>query len=368
MAIIASKSRKGFRLQEETYNPKRIQKTIPREAWSALGFRADMTLEEAKARAKQINQQRAIETRKIIGASRRIKTKKILNEVYLPKDEVALFEDWLFRQYEDNQERLPVIRKYWNATMEVISDLAIDPKDFSMERAKILNHCKQFKWSHDYIKRIIRLMDQWGIFTARRRNWYYEPIPKLTSHQIEKIADSREDVKGVRTEAAPLNWIDLKNAKDRFESENLLLQWNWMFIATWFGLRQPECDNTKNPKYWRTYTDIQTGIIVLEIYQTKLTGLKKEKRWKQIPVIFDEQKEALKLIQSGNFQRPLNKTLYRLIGHGIQTGSPRKGFTDLLLSRGVSFEDASAALGHASIAITYKVYKDKKRFKLPKSG
>jgi len=51
---------------------------------------------------------------------------------------------------------------------------------------------------------------------------------------------------------------------------------------------------------------------LLFIYQNKLKNLPENRRWKIIPVFKPEQVEVLKIIQSGEFKKPLKKTLNRL--------------------------------------------------------
>ncbi len=76
--------------------------------------------------------------------------------------------------------------------------------------------------------------------------------------------------------------------------------------------------------------------------------------------------EALKIIQSGEFKKPLNKTLKRLFEiDGIGAYSPRKGFTDLFLSRNYQLEDIATFLGHSSIETTWRHYKNKFAYRLP---
>jgi hypothetical protein len=45
-----------------------------------------------------------------------------------------------------------------------------------------------------------------------------------------------------------------------------------------------------------------------------------------------------------NFERPLPKTIKRIIGDKFDTYSPRKGFTDMMLNEGWALEDLSAFL------------------------
>lgn len=365
--VVKKSTRTNFRLIEELWTPVRKEIVVPREAYAALGFRYDMTLEEARARAKQINRQNQIESKRIVAAAKRIADEKDINAAYLPELLVAGFEKELRETYSDNPERLNNLLKQWSIVKKMVSALALDPKDFYDERQKFFNYYKQKAWAPDYIKKLTRLTNLWGHFYSRRTNSFFQPLPKMSSTQVQKIADIRDGMEGLKTAADPLNWAALKNAKSSFENNDLIKQWNWMFIALWFGLRPKEVDGLADPKNWKIETDKRNNIQVLSVYQTKLTGLAKDKRWKIIPVYFSEQKEALKLITSNeqNFKRPLNKTLKRLLKGKIETYSPRKGFTDLMLERGFSLEDISVFLGHSDISMTWKHYKNKMTFKLP---
>ena len=89
-------------------------------------------------------------------------------------------------------------------------------------------------------------------------------------------------------------------------------------------------DNLKNPDYWKIETlPIETKI--LWIFQTKLVALPAVDRWKPIPLLYEEQKFALTMIESGNFERPLLKTIKKYFGKGMTLYGGRKGFTDLMM-------------------------------------
>jgi integrase len=366
MGIFVRKTKKAYRLVEETWAPKRQTKTVPKDAYHELGFRPDMTVDEARARARQINRQALLEANKVVAISRRVELDQAIKSSYLPEPMVLQFEDELSEVYADNPERLDMTLRHWRAAQRAIAELAVDTKDFRSVHGRFLAYFKRETWSRDYIKRITRLLNMWGAFCARKRGTYFDSMPRLSVVQAQRVSDLREGVEGVRVAAEPLQWDLLKNAKDKFESEGLAKQWNWMCIALWFGLRPLEVDSLIKPKHMRMTS--QDGVQVLEVYQTKLTSVVRDKRWKPIPVVLDEQKDALTILQSGEYKRPLNKTLKRLLGDGIETYSPRKGFTDLMLERGFALEDISTFLGHQSIEMTWKRYKARNRFKLPKSS
>lgn len=366
MAFVVRKSTQhNFRLVEETWTPERKESVVPREGYPALGFRYDMTLEEARLRAKQINKQTQIEAKKITKAVKRVTDAKETTSVYLPEHLVQGFENEMRDTYIDNPERLNNLLKQWSIVKKMIAALALDPKDFYVERQKFHNYFRTKTWAPDYIKKLTRLTNLWGLYFSRKTNSFFQELPRLSNVQVEKINEAREGKPNVKSEADPLMWVDLNNVRTAFEHDELLKQWNFMFIGLWFGLRPKEIDSLRNPKTWRIDIDPRDGTNVLMVYQSKLTSVKKEKRWKPIPIYFSEQKAALCLIETQDFKRPLNKTLRRFFKTKIETYSPRKGFTDLMLEKGFGLEDISVFLGHADITMTWKHYKNKMTYKLP---
>ena len=77
--------------------------------------------------------------------------------------------------------------------------------------------------------------------------------------------------------------------------------------------------------------------------------------------------EAIKFIEKGILKKPLNKTLKAIMGlDNIGSYSGRKGFTDLMLDNEQAIEDISMWLGHSSIEMTWKRYKDRSRVRFTK--
>lgn len=362
------KDKNSFYLIEETWNSvkkKMDQKNVKLIAWAALGFRHDMTTQEARDRASQINKQNQIDSKKITAIAKRIDDDKIIISAYLPENLTNGFENELREDYADNEERLNNLLKQWVIVKKIISELAIDTQKFHDEKQKFYNYYKNKKWSPDYIKKLNRLINLYGQYVGRKTNQFYQDIPRISNVLKERIMELREGEIGLKSAADPLLWKDLKNVKTKFENRHLLEQWNWLFISLWFGLRPKEVDSLANTKTWRVEYDKDHKVKVLYVYQSKLVSVQKDKRWKPIPIYFEEQREAFKLILSGRFNRPLNKTLKNIFNTKIESYSCRKGFTDLMLDKGFQLEDISIFLGHADISMTWKHYKNKKRFKLP---
>ncbi len=363
--MVRKSSKYPYRLIEQVYTPKKTEKVIPRESYISFGFNPSMSIEEAKKRASQLNKQNELERKKMVDAARRIENDKQIDFAYLPKSAVSSFEAQLKKLYSDNESRLNNIMKQWTIVQKMLSKLALDPVNYGKNQDEFYLYYREKKWGPDYIKKLNWLLNQWGAYYCKKNGQFYDPVKKLTLIQREKINDLREDLPGKKGPADPLKWEKLKAVKSTFANEDLILKWNWMFIALWFGLRPVEMGHIKNGKHFKIENDFEHKIKVLQVYQSKLVSKPKAERWKTIPVFFEEQKEALRLIESGDFERPLNKTLKRLIADKIETYSPRKGFTDLMLIKGFSLEDISIFLGHADISMTWKHYKNKKTFKLP---
>lgn len=326
-----------------------------------------MSIEDAKKRASQINQQNEFDRKKMVVAAKRIDDEKQINSAFLPEFLTLEFEKHLKKLYLDSESRLSNVLKQWSIVKKILSKLALDPVNYSKNGDEFYLYYREKKWSPDYIKKLNWMINQWGLFYCKKNAQFYEPVKKLNNTQREKINDLREDLVGKKGPADPLKWGDLKSKKENFENAGLVLQWNWMFIALWFGLRPKELNNIKLEKHFKIEQDFEHKIKTLQVYQSKLITKPKNERWKIIPVYFEEQKVALKLIESGEFKKPLNKSLNRFFSTKIETYSPRKGFTDLMLSKGFGLEDISLFLGHSDISMTWKHYKNKKTYRLPAS-
>jgi hypothetical protein len=369
---------KGFTVWEETYSDgDRDRKPVPILSYAALGFQPDMTLEEAKTRAKALNLEERVKSKAISKAARRAESKALTHVVYLPQDLQEGFELYLEELTMGSNERLTTLNKHWNVVKKIIVALALEPSQFYEERFKLISLFMKRHYSVDYVKKLRYMLNLWGTFYARKRKVFFEPLPKLTGTQRERIVDSHEDKETVRRPAKGINPVELYQYRDTFKNEELEPQWNWLFISAAFGLRPKETDGLleQEGKLWKVVNvDGQPALFIL---QTKLTSIARDKRWKLIPISLPEQSEAFKLIKSGMFKRPLVKSIKLRLGDPYDTYSPRKGFADWLLGLGYDIESIAIFMGHQSLAAftgdrrfdtTWKHYKDKLKFKTRKVG
>ncbi|MEQ1722190.1 MAG: hypothetical protein ABL930_03380 [Pseudobdellovibrio sp.] len=340
--------------------------TIEPTEYHLYGLKSDMSYEEAQQAAKQYREKTKLERHQTQVALKIQRTKKSVDKIYLPSHLTEPFIAELEVMYKNNHERLETVLQHWTSAQKIIEDIKQTPDRYFENRFAIYGYFKTKAWSPDYMKRITKILNQWGSFYGRKTGKYFEEIPRISGSWKEEVLDAREDKEHVRLPAQPLEWVHLQNSQTEFKNNNLEEKWNWMFIAFHFGLRPSEVDSLKNPKNFKIELDVVNKVQVLRVYQSKLKMLAKDYRWKTIPIHSKKQKKAIELIKLGQFDRPLTKTIKRIIGEKFDTYSPRKGFTDMMLADGWQLEDISVFMGHSSIETTWRHYKNKATFKMPK--
>jgi integrase len=368
MGLGIYKTKKGFRAAFETYTPERKTITVEPTEYHAYGLKADMTFDEASRAAKSFRNKNKLERHKTQVGLKIQRSKKSIDTIYLPSNLTEAFVAELEIMYKNNQERLDTVLQHWRSAQNIIEKIQQTPDKFFESRFFIYSYFKDKAWSPDYMKRITKILNQWGGFYGRKTGKYFEEIPRISGSWKEEVLDAREDRDNVRLPAAPLEWRHLQNSETKFRTAGLQEKWNWLYVAFQFGLRPSEVDSLKNSKNFKIEHDRLNKVSVLRVYQSKLKMLSKDYRWKTIPIHSKHQQKAIEFIKSGQFDRPLTKTIKRIIGDQYDTYSPRKGFTDMMLNEGWELEDISVFMGHSSIETTWRHYKNKMTFKMPKKA
>ena len=134
--------------------------------------------------------------------------------------------------------------------------------------------------------------------------------------------------------------------------------YNWLYLSVWLGLRPREIDQLHDQGLYRLQK-LSENSALLWVYQTKLISVPPRYRWKLIPMVFAGQTEAVRIIESGQFKRPLNKTVRHHFGRFTTLYGGRKGFTDLMLDHQQQLENISQWMGHSSIERTWRNYKSR---------
>ena len=214
-------------------------------------------------------------------------------------------------------------------------------------------------YSLSYIGKILSIANLWGFFICRKLGEPFLEVPRPNGYERQRLVERYYQVNRSRKRASDaLPMETLTSAREKMKRK----QFNWLFISVLVRLRPREIDNLRSRHYWKV-EESPSGTRVLWVFQTKLVTLPPEDRWKAIPLIYDEQRFALRMIEAKNFERPLVKTVKRYFGNGVSLYGGRKGFADLMLQRGHSIEAIAQWMGHATIARTWRTYKARRDFR-----
>lgn len=347
-------------MKESYENGKRIQKTISKIAWPALGFTDSMSLEQARARAHQLNQQGAVEraeARSVARIAERVDRDRLHHSAFVPEDLNLAFLKHLEVNVTGSEIHLEKLKMTWATAKKMIISLKLTTEFFSENKKQFYRYLANQEYSLDYSKKILRMVNLYGRFCAKLTGKYFEQVPNPRGHDRELINDSYFESDSFVGASEPLTLDLLESLREQLPPE----QHSWLRVSVWFGLRPSEIDQIladRNTKHWR----IEPGDPdVLWVYQPKLTSKPREQRWKGIPVLYKEQQEALSVLFEGKAAKPLTKTLKSKTGMHTTLYAGRKGFTDLMLDKGQSLDHISQWLGHSTTQMTLTRYKDKRR-------
>lgn len=359
-------SRTGWRLmKEEWVAGLRRQASVPRIAWSALGFTDSMSIEDARARVRQLNAENSVvreEQRRVTAIAARVERDRLHHSAFVPDDLNQRFIKWLEENVAPKQvEKTKIV---WGTAKQVLIKLQVTAEQMAGSKRKIYQYLSASEYSYAYSKQLIRLMNQYREFVGRMTGRYFEKLPTPKGHDREMINDAYLDSDSFLGASEPLTPEILQSIQSYVKSE----QYQWLFCTVWLGLRPSEVEmiiEDREKKYWR----VEPGDTdVLWVYQPKLTSKPRAQRWKPIPIIYREQEEALGILLNGIAAKPLTRTLKRLTGRQITLYGGRKGFTDLMLDRGQRLEDVAQWLGHSSIEMTWSHYKSRTNVSYLKAG
>ncbi len=352
----------------ENSNAKKPRKEwdVHPDRWRALGFHKTMTIEEARTRAKQINAQDFLK-----GQEERIKkieeeeaqlTKR--RDSVLPIQFVEEFEK-RFIKNQDTQTLAGKRRRsrahyVWSSTKKMIYALQIEPSEWFYYSKEVYDYFCQAQISLRHAFTILHFANLWGFFICRKLGKPFLPIQKPLGYERQRMINAfYEKEKRSRKAARGITPEELNSISGRINQENF----NWLYISVWLGLRPQEVDNIKEKELMRVEEPLH-GRKILWIFQTKIIALPPEDRWKPIPILFEEQEFALKILKNNNFKRPLCKTIKKYFGDDVDLYSGRKGFIDLMLSKGHTIENISVWMGHSTLERTWRSYKARGKFHL----
>lgn len=336
---------------------------IPKDRWSSLGFHLSMNADEAKARSRQLNAQihlkRQEERIKKI-ADEQAKTQKRYDAV-LPEEFVSEFEARFVRkrdsQTDKGQRKKSRVYTTWRAAQRMITALGTEPSEWFYNTNEVYDYFYNQKISIKYLHSILKVANLWGFFICKKMGRPFLPVPFPRGYERGRIIQAHYEKDNVKRPSKPLKPDYLQELKPKINKANF----NWLFLSVWFGLRPQEIDNLHDFKLWRGEV-LPNGNKVLWVFQTKIVNRPPEDRWKPIPILFDEQHFALRVLEGGLFKRPIIKTMHLHFGRGITLYGGRKGFVDLMLSKECKLENISTWMGHSTVNRTWYSYKERTEF------
>lgn len=364
MSYYVRKTAKGWCVAKQIFvNGQRQQKAVPREAWGQLGLSANMSIQDAQEVVRLLNKQGSAEKWARVRAISNHKQLELISSAYLPERQCKAFQEHLTSTYDPTGSRK--LLSHWHAVQKLIAACELSPARFASDKQKVFNWMRKQTISLDYAKKLVRVLDLFG-------NWMlpdaYRPVGRIPAIEAQRLRDAHLDADANQA-SEPLTPQDLIKLKEAGLPEKQL---RWLECTIWFGLRPGEVDRLRHSKLgYKTEFDKALKILILSIYQAKLVSVPREQRWKHIPVFLPEQVQLLKYIDAGGeLKRPLNKVLKRHLGRQVTCYGGRKGFIDLMLHHNQALEDVSAWLGHQSIEMSWRRYRNRARvnFKPPKAG
>ncbi len=348
----------GWSLYHQTFkNNKKTDTLVNPLAFIELGFIFTWNLEEARKRSSILNKEKTLHQAKARNAASVLDRIVTVDSLLFPEETIRLFLERTERENEGTEYHLKKVFSHFLKVQRLCKDLEMLPHQYKENEKLIYKWFASQKVSLDYTQKLIALLNKWGTFVSRKDGRFFEPIAPVRGLSRQRIRESHEDKKGVRTESEVISPDMLELKKTKLSQEN----YNFLYITVWFGLRPFELKSIKNIDVRRN----TEGLEFLVVYQSKLVTLEKSKRYKAIPILLKEQKKGLEIITSGKLKAPIYKKMREVFGEGYGLYAGRKGFADLMLNKGYAIEDISLWLGHSSIETTWSHYKNKNVLSLP---
>lgn len=338
------------------------QRSLTDEEYQVFAINRKWTINEAKHHIRQLNQLNKIDTQKKSRAARhasllKVQTSLYINEALATKFQEYLIENVLSGDLERAEKNKILI--HWQTAQKIISVLQLLPEQYGQNAGRFVSYFVKQEFSPDYCIKLLKVINHFGEFCGQYQNQFYKPV-KFNRTQAQQIRDKYLAARSYRGPSDRLTPEMLESKKTLLSEAN----YRWLYLTVWLGLRPMEADKISDPKFGhKLEIDKKRKIKFIHVYQSKLKSVAEEKRWKFIPLIFDEQ-QCIPEMMALPLKRPTNKVLRKAFGPLIRGYAGRKNFTDLMLDRGRKIEEISSWLGHSTIDTTWKFYKGKDKLTL----
>jgi len=330
-----TKKHKAWRVAWEWYEEGIRRSTTVKEAhYGDLGISPKMT----KAQAQKVTVVLNLDNRKTRIDKRREVIRLRMREI--DAKEVRHLPSEYVRHFEEELGDLPDVdrrRQLWRKAKALIQEVDIPIRSWRRRRDAIYKYFQEHRHKPAYAKKVIAMLNRWLEFYNEQMRTDYRPIPPLRGHARGRV----EDASGEDKTSDGLTEEDLAKAKTMAPR-----LYKWLYISLWFGLRPVEVDQLLrvNRKRWYFEGDI------FHVYQTKT------RKWKEIPILFSQQRKAIHYIREAKFKRPSPDTIKHHTGGYHHTNAGRHGFTYLMWRRKRSIIEVTSWMGHDDINLTFRIY------------
>ncbi len=315
-----------------------------------------MSYESARVRQQQLNMQLHLKR----SEESKLKFEETLKSTH--HKQAAFIPEIYREEFEERyfySRRLETVLKnrhlsHWRAAQQLILHLKLEPMHWRDHCESVYDWFFNKKFSISYTRSILRAFNLWGYFISKKIGTPFLPVPPPRGFERTRILESYFSKADHCKRSDPLTPAMLESARDALKPE----QYDWLYLSLWLGLRPKEVDQLRDARYRRILYD-EKATPVLWIYQSKLCSVPERYRWKLIPLFLEQQKATLAIIEAGKFERPLVKTVRAHIHPNLNLYGGRKGFTDLMLSKGQLLENISQWMGHSSVQRTWTSYKSR---------
>ncbi len=322
-----------------------------------MGFRPELTYEQAKTRAKQLQAEEWVKEE----AKKRARSKEItekyrqLRSAFLTNEDAEEFEQKYLLEHK-------IQTSHWNTMQKIIIGVEIHPSEWFDQKNKLYAEFRKLNCSANYAKKLLRYLNIWGYFLCKKQNRAWMKVPGLDGAWRNKLEDKRRP----GGPSKPLSPAQLEDKKKEMKEEH----YKWLYLSVWFGLRPEEVDSLKAARgeFWDLQKNSELGW-VLHVFQTKLfkRGVPKDDCWKFIPAVFPEQNRAIEYILEGRFARPTGeggKFMRKLFGEGYTHYAGRNNFSGMLRDCGYDPETRRHWMGHLSVTTTERYDRKTQRGKV----
>jgi transcriptional regulator with XRE-family HTH domain len=376
---------KSFSLYLKRYEngkPVNPHQKIDEAIYYRFGLSAEMTALEAKTKLnnfRKLNKATREEVARQDRTFKRYARSRTINQRLFPQELVNIFEQKIRNENIGTDKHLSKKLYIFTTIQEILNSLKLTPETYAENSKIIFKYFIDNQYSLNYSQKLISMMNEWGKFATAKGSGYFKIIPQPKGNFREKINKGSQTKTGVRKEALPMT----QNLMDQIEgvapNHGFTANEVNFFKATFYlGLRLEELMKTSNNgKHYAKYTDMKSGLDVVMIYQEKLQGVPENKRTKHIPIKWDEQKNAVSIIENRNFQKPTYKKIKALAralncnadGKALGLYSGRKGFSNWCFDKGEkSHASVASWLGHLDPSTTFAIYLDRTKVLVGDSG